>query len=106
MIRQGLALALGAGLLIGFAGHADAKRAKAAMPNTVIVKGCARPAPPFCTVIGAGPLTYSLHSAAPPVPVNVGVTVVGVKDGDVSPCFATPLRVLKWSRNRLRCPTY
>jgi len=32
------------------------------------------------------------------------VTVVGIKTGDVSICFATPLKVVKWSRNRMRCP--
>jgi hypothetical protein len=106
MLRQSLALALGAGLLIGFAGHADAKQVKSAMLKTVTVNGCARAAPPFCTIIGSGAQSYSLHSAAPPVPVNVGVTVVGVRDGDVSPCFAPPLKVLRWSRNRLRCPVY
>jgi len=105
MLRQGFALALSAGLLLGMVGHADAaKRAKGAKTATITVSDCTRWAPPFCTMIGSGPQTYWLQGGSPAVPLNVGVTVVGVKTGDVSLCFGTPLKVLKWSRNRLRCP--
>jgi len=38
------------------------------------------------------------------VPVNVGVTIVGVQSGDISVCFGVPIKVLKWSRNRMVCP--
>ena len=103
MLRQGFVLALGVGLLLGMAGHADAaKRAKGAKTATITVSGCTRWSPPFCTMIGSGPKTYWLHGAA--LPLNTGVTVVGVKTGDVSLCFGTPLKVLKWTRNKLRCP--
>ena len=104
MVRQITALVLGAALLAGFATQADAAKAKKPKVATITLMGCARAAPPFCTIMSSGAQTYSLIGASPPVPVNVGVTVVGVKDGDVSPCFATPLKVIKWSRNRLRCP--
>lgn len=101
MLRSSLALLLGAGLVVGAAGHADAaKRAK----NTVTLSGCTHYQVPACTILRAGGQNYSLVGAAKPVPLNVGVTVVGVKTGDLGLCFAPTIKVLKWSRNRLRCP--
>lgn len=108
MVRRTFALALGAMLLVGVATQpAAAKQMKKPKVATITLMGCARqvpPGPPFCTIMSAGAQTYSLVGASPPVPVNVGVTVIGVKAGDASLCFATPLKVIKWSRNRLRCP--
>ncbi len=59
---------------------------------------------PVCETISYRGKTYVLNSASPPVPVKVGVTVVGIIAGDISICEDTPLRVIKWSRNRMRCP--
>ena len=101
MLRQGFALALGAGLLVGMAGHADA--AKSAN-SFIVLRGCAHYQVPACTIISSGGHTYSLVGASPPVPLNVGVTVVGTKSGDIGICFAPSIKVVKWSRNRMRCP--
>ena len=98
MTFRGFALTFAAALLLGMAGQAAAK------DKLITVKGCAHFAPPACTLIGSGANTYSLSGGSPPVPTGVGVTVVGIKAGDVSICFATPLKVVKWSRNRMRCP--
>lgn len=103
MLRQSLAVALGAGLLIGMVGHADAAKKKRADDGTITLSGCARFWPPFCTVLNAGGQNYSLQGAA--VPVNTGVTVVGVKSGDISLCFGTPVHVVRWRPNKLHCPT-
>ncbi|AXK80068.1 hypothetical protein DW352_05800 [Pseudolabrys taiwanensis] len=104
MLRQGLAIALGAGLLVGMVGHADAAKKKRADDGTITLSGCARFWPPFCTVLSTGAQSYSLIGAVPAVPVNTGVTVVGVKSGDVSLCFGTPVRVVRWRPNKMRCP--
>ncbi len=101
MLRLSLAFALAAGFVVGIAGHADAaKRSN----SFIVLRGCAHYQVPACTIISSGGHTYSLHGASPAVPLNVGVTVVGTKSGDISICFATPIKVVKWTRNRLRCP--
>lgn len=104
MLRQGLALALGVGLLVGMAGNADAAKRKKAPSNTVTVSGCTKWVPPFCMMLSGGGKTFSLVGALPAVPSNVGVTAIGVQEGVVGPCFAPTLKVVKWWRNRLRCP--
>jgi hypothetical protein len=104
MLRKGLAVALGAGLLVGMVGHADAAKKKHADDGTVTLSGCARFWPPFCTVLNAGGQNFSLQGAVPAIPVNASVTVVGVKSGDISLCFGTPVRVVRWRPNRLHCP--
>lgn len=105
MLRQSLAIALGAGLLIGMVGHADAAKKKRSDDGTVTLSGCARFWPPFCTVLNAGGgQNFSLQGAVPAIPVNTGVTVVGVKSGDISLCFGTPVRVVRWRPNKMRCP--
>jgi len=105
MLRQGLALALGAGLLVGMVGHADAAKKKMKpAEGEMTLSGCARFWPPFCTVLSTGAQSYSLIGAVPAIPVNTGVTVVGVRSGDVSLCFGAPVRVVRWWRNKMRCP--
>ncbi|HEY6026128.1 MAG TPA: hypothetical protein VIV09_04435 [Pseudolabrys sp.] len=92
-------------LVAGTIGHAEAaKRGKTAKQPTVTISGCAYAAPPACTNMWSGGQIYSLSGGKPPVPVNVGVTIVGVQSGDISVCFGVPIKVLKWSRNRMVCP--
>lgn len=101
MLRSSFALLLGAGLVVGVAGHADAaKRVK----DGVVLRGCAHYQVPACTIIKSGGQNYSLVGASPPVPLNVGVTVVGIKTGESGLCFAPTIKVVKWTRNKLRCP--
>lgn len=101
MLRLSLALLLGVGLMVGIAEHADAaKRAN----SFIVLRGCAHYQVPACTMISSGGQTYSLVGASPPVPLNVGVTVIGTKSGDIGVCFAASIKVVKWTRNRLRCP--
>ncbi len=98
MKQMSLAVLGTAGFLFVIAAPANAAN------SFIVIKGCAHWAPPFCTNIGQGGNTYSLLGASPPVPLNVGVTVVGTKSGDLSLCFGIPIKVIKWSRNRMRCP--
>jgi hypothetical protein len=101
MLRLSLAFAIAAGFTVGIAGHADA----ATRANSFIVlRGCAHYQVPSCTMISSGGHTYSLVGASPPVPLDVGVTVVGTKSGDMGICFAPSIKVVKWTRNKLRCP--
>jgi hypothetical protein len=101
MLRLSLAFVLAAGFVAGIAGHADAaKRAN----SFIILHGCAHFQVPACTIISSGGQTYNLVGASPPVPLNVGVTVVGTKSGDIGICFATSIKVVKWTRDKLRCP--
>lgn len=100
-IRLGLSVVLGAGLLGGVVTDANAARVKG---NTIALSGCTQFRVPFCTVVVSGGKAYSLIDAVPPIPYNVGVTLVGQKVGDVGPCFAPTIKVLKWKRNRLHCP--
>jgi hypothetical protein len=98
IMRLKLAVALIVAPVLGLlaaAGPADAAKAK-----VIRLSGCAQYQPPFCTILGG----YSLLDAAPPVPTGVGVTVWGVKSGDLGVCFHPTLKVLRWSRNRMRCP--
>ena len=92
-MRQARVLAVA--LLFGIAARADAA-------EQIVVRGCAHEAPPSCTIISAGGKTYALISDAP-IPTNVAVTVTGVKAGDLGICFATPLKVVKWSRTNQPC---
>jgi hypothetical protein len=97
MTRLSLAFVLAVGLLFGAAAQADAAN------SFIVVRGFAHYQVPGCTVISQGGNIFSLHGASPAIPYNVGVTVVGTKSGDVSICFGIPLKVVKWTRNRLRC---
>ncbi len=101
MMRLGAAFIFAAGFMFGLVGDASAgKRAN----SFIVLRGCAHYQVPACTKISSGGQTYSLVGASPPVPLNVGVTVVGTKSGDIGVCFATSIKVVKWSRNKLRCP--
>ena len=101
MMRLGLAFILAAGFVFGVAGNAfAAKRAN----SFIVLHGCAHFQVPACTIITSGGQTYSLVGASPPVPLNVGVTVVGTKSGDIGVCFTTSIKVVKWTRNKQRCP--
>ena len=102
MVRYGLAIALAASLLAGLA--ADASAASRVKGNNIGLSGCTQFRVPFCTIMSSGGTTYWLTDATPPIPAGVGVTLVGEKGGTVNPCFATAVKVLKWKRNRLRCP--
>jgi hypothetical protein len=105
MLRQALTAVAAIALVAGTIGHAEAaKRGKTAKQPTVTISGCAYAAPPACTNMWSGGQIYSLSGGKPPVPVNVGVTIVGVQSGDISVCFGVPIKVLKWSRNRMVCP--
>jgi len=101
MLRLSLAFLLSAGLAAGVAGQANAaKRAN----SFITLSGCAHYQVPACTMLRSGGQTYSLVGASPAVPLNVGVTVTGTKSGDLGICFAPSIKVVKWTRNRLRCP--
>ena len=104
MLRHALTAMAAIALVAGTIGHSEAaKGGKTAKQPTVTISGCAYAAPPACTNMWSGGQIYSLHGAKPPVPLNVGVTVVGVQD-DLSICFGVPIRVIKWSRNKMKCP--
>jgi hypothetical protein len=92
----------GALLLVGVVSQADA--AVRVRGNNISISACTEFRVPFCTVVVSGGKTYWLTEATPPIPANVGVTLVGVLAGDVNPCFATAVKVTKWKRNRLHCP--
>jgi len=77
--------------------------AVAVAAEQIVVRGCARSTPPFCTLIGSGSGTYALISDAP-IPTDVGIAVTGTKAGDLGVCFATPLKVVKWTRTGQPCP--
>ena len=101
MLRLSLALLLGAGMALGMAGQANAaKRSK----SDIVLQGCTYYRVPACTMIRSRGQTYSLVGASPAVPLNAGVTVTGTKSGDWGICFAPTIKVVKWSRNRMRCP--
>jgi hypothetical protein len=74
----------------------DAEAAKKRAKDTLIIGGCARFAPPFCTVVSSRGTTYVLHGAAPPIPPNTNVSVVGKKTGDIGICFGTQVQVISW----------
>ncbi len=84
------------GLLLGVAAQAHAAQ-------QIVVRGCAHAAPPMCTILNAGGQTYALISDKP-IPTNVGITVTGVKAGDLGICFAVPLKVVSWKPNKMACP--
>lgn len=92
-----LTLALGIAFMLGMAARAEAA-------EQITVSGCAHETPPMCTIISSGGQTYALISDKP-IPTNVGITVTGVKAGDLGICFATPLKVVKWSPNKMACPS-
>lgn len=105
MLRMGFALAFGIALLAGTAGNADAaKRAKMAKTDLITLRGCAHTATPFCTIMNTETVTYSLTEASPPLPVETGITVVGEKTAGPTVCSGMPLKVVKWSRTRMKCP--
>ncbi len=83
---------------------ADAAKKKRTMAkDLVVVSGCARFVPPFCTAVAYRGTTYIVNSANPHIPRDTGVTVIGRKTGDMSPCFGTWLQVISWKPNRLLC---
>ena len=85
---------------VALTGSAEAaKRAK----DTLVIVGCSRFLPPFCTSVGYRGTTYIMHSAVPPIPPNTGVAVVGKKTGDVGICFGTQVQVISWKKTRQRC---
>jgi len=90
---------------LGATSGAEAAKAKkgAKSKGIVVVSGCARFAPPFCTAISSRGTTYTLSPTTPPIPRDTGVTVVGRKTGGMSPCFGTWLEVISWKPNRLLC---
>jgi hypothetical protein len=98
MLRLSLALALAASIVAGIAGQANAAN------SFIVLRGCARWAPPACTIMNQGGQTYSLVGASPPVPLNVGVDVTATKSGEIGICFAASFKVIKWKRNKMRCP--
>ena len=80
-------------------GAEAAKRAK----DTLVISGCSRFLPPFCSSVSYRGTTYIMHSAVPPIPPNTGVAVVGKKTGDVGICFGTQVQVISWKKTRQRC---
>ncbi|MEI9805844.1 MAG: hypothetical protein WDN48_17420 [Pseudolabrys sp.] len=102
MLKFTVVTTIGALLLAGIVTQAAA--AARVRGNNIAFSGCTEFRVPFCTVAVSGGKTYWLTDATPPIPANVGVTLVGVLAGDVNPCFATAVKVTKWKRNRLHCP--
>jgi len=82
---------------------ADAAKKKAKATDIVIISGCAKHVPPFCTGIAYRGTTYIVNSAVPHIPLNTGATVIGKKTGGWSPCFGTWLQVISWKPNKLLC---
>jgi hypothetical protein len=104
-IGKVLAVAAAVCAMLATTGGAEAakKKGKAKAKDTIVVSGCARFAPPFCTSLTSKGTTYMLSPTTPPIPRDTGVTVVGRKTGNVGPCFGTWLEVKSWKPNRLLC---
>jgi hypothetical protein len=72
--------------------------------KTIIGSGCTSWRVPFCTVVNTGKTTYALEGASPSIPVGVGISFVGEKLGDFSPCFVPVVKVISWKPNKMKCP--
>ena len=82
---------------------------KPAARDIVRVSGCATMGPPvtlFCLVVPARGISYVVKSARPPIPLGLGVTVVGRRTGEVDAwCDGVDLEVISWrSNSRVTCP--
>jgi hypothetical protein len=107
MIGRVIAIAVAACAMLAVTTDAEAakgKKARAVKDKSIVTfSGCARFAPPFCTVVGSRGTTYVLHGAQPPIPIDTGISGIGKKTGDVGICFGTQVQVISWKPNRLAC---
>ena len=81
---------------IGMTTNAEAAKRKPA--GFIELTGCARWAPPACTVMGSGPDTYVLYGSPIMIPWQRRITVYGIRAADpsVGLCWGKQVRVIAW----------